>query len=727
MRVLITGGYGFIGSSVAERFYKEGHKIYILDDLSTGRKENISFNHKAWILDIADSKCEEIFKANQFDVVIHLAAQVEVGKSFEDPVQDAKQNIIGLMNMLELSSKYNVSKFLFASSAAVYADHCQQPIPEEAPLSPQSPYGLNKLAGEYYTEKWNELFGLDTLVLRFSNVYGPGQSAKGESGVISCFLNNIMKDEPLTVYGDGTQTRDFIYVSDVAEAIYRSVLSNIKGIFNLSSKTKTSVNELIATIQTFTDIKEVNYLAPKQGDIKDSCLDHSKLTEEIDWMPKYTIEMGMKNTFDWHRERKEESDPRSDQVSSRLFLSLKRSQYFPFFENLFLFVLFASLSQLLGQTVTPINPMLVYIFIIGMLLGKNQAFIAVLLASIHLISMNLSNGRELVSIFTDYGLLFQFAILLLVGLVSGYVIDRRRIREEALQDDLDELKEKYEFLESIHHDTKQNQVRLQQQIFQTEDSVGKVFEVISSLDSLESVEVISGAVKAVEKLMNVDKVALYHVNESQQFLRLAGKSGGKGFEVPRSISVMNHPLYKELISKKKVIMNHEWENEALVMAAPVISGEKVIAVIELHEPRFDSLTLHYENLFTVISRLISSALSRGYEYETATYSQRYISGSRILKPDVFKKLIQKREKMKEEMNIPFSLLVIPWVPELKQLIEKISSQLRDTDFLGSDEEGKLFILLSNSTKMEVDIVVDRLKRQEIEVEKVNGKGMHQHV
>ena len=240
-------------------------------------------------------------------------------------------------------------------------------------------------------------------------------------------------------------------------------------------------------------------------------------------------------------------------------------------------------------------------------------------------------------------------------------------------------------------------------------------------------EVISGAVKAVEKLMNVDKVALYHVNESQQFLRLAGKSGGKGFEVPRSISVMNHPFHKELISKKKVIMNHEWENEALVMAVPIIDSEKVIAVIELHEPRFDSFTLHYQNLFTVISRLIPSPLSRGYEYETATYNQRHIGGSRILKPDVFMKLIQKRENMKEEMNIPFSLLEILWVPELKQVIEKVSSQLRDTDFIGSDEEGKLFILLSNSTEMEVDIVVERLQRLQIEVEKVNGEGMHQHV
>ncbi|MEO2073948.1 MAG: NAD-dependent epimerase/dehydratase family protein [Bacillus sp. (in: firmicutes)] len=299
MRVLITGGYGFIGSFVAEKFHNEGHEVYIIDNLSSGNKENVQFKHTFYQLNVEDQLCEEIFHANQFELVIHLAAQVNVGTSMENPYLDSQSNILGLVNMLQLANKYGVKKVMFASSAAVYGLNENIPLKEDALCDPLSPYGINKWVGELYCQKWNEVFGVATLCYRFSNVYGPKQGTVGEGGVISIFINNVLEGLPIQVFGDGEQTRDFIYVEDVANAIYRGVEYDLKGVYNLSTNTETSVNEFINTLENLADVKEVVYKEPKQGDIKFSRLDNTKIKQELNWVPFHNFEEGLIKTYDW--------------------------------------------------------------------------------------------------------------------------------------------------------------------------------------------------------------------------------------------------------------------------------------------------------------------------------------------------------------------------------------------------------------------------------------------
>jgi len=183
MKVLITGGYGFIGSHVGERFHQEGYDVFILDNLSTGKKGNVSFKHKGYVLFVEDRKCEEIFKANRFDVVIHLAAQNSVARSFENPLLDAETNIAGLVNMLDLSARYGVKKFLYASSAAVYGPQTQLPITEEAGCHPISPYGISKAAGELYCAQWEDAHNYRLSVSDFPMYMVPGKMdwARAES------------------------------------------------------------------------------------------------------------------------------------------------------------------------------------------------------------------------------------------------------------------------------------------------------------------------------------------------------------------------------------------------------------------------------------------------------------------------------------------------------------------------------------------------------------------
>ncbi|MGO4108810.1 NAD-dependent epimerase/dehydratase family protein [Paenibacillus sp. YAF4_2] len=299
MKILITGGYGFIGSFVAEKFFKEGHEVIIIDNMSSGNVTNCPFRHTSYIADVESTVCESIFQNHEIDVVIHLAAQINVVTSMENPYADTKSNILGLTNILQLSVKHKVKKFIFASSAAVYGLNDQIPLSEEIPCQPVSPYGINKLLGEYYCTKWNELYELNTLCFRFANVYGPRQGSVGEGGVVSIFMERLRDGKELVVYGDGGQTRDFVYVEDVADVIYMGSLSQQTGIMNLSTNTENSVNQLIEILTSMQPAATVVTKETRYGDIYRSRLDNSLLKQSLSWVPKFSLEEGLQRTFAW--------------------------------------------------------------------------------------------------------------------------------------------------------------------------------------------------------------------------------------------------------------------------------------------------------------------------------------------------------------------------------------------------------------------------------------------
>ncbi|WP_107947261.1 NAD-dependent epimerase/dehydratase family protein [Lysinibacillus parviboronicapiens] len=297
MNVLVTGGYGFIGSAVARRFFEEGAKIYIIDNLSTGHLRNIDFEHKSYLLNVEDEVCEHFFKEVAFDVVIHCAAQTSVQNSMHEPVKDILTNIVGLSQMLFLSSKYKVKHFVFASSAAVYGDSHYPPLDENDISEPVSMYGLNKSIGETYCEKWQRDYHLPTLIYRFANVFGPSQSMQGEAAVIPSMLKSIIEGKPFTIYGEGEQSRDFIYVDDIADAIYAGVEVGLKGTYNVSTNEAWSIHQVILLLQHLNHPLEIQYAPSREGDIEHSFLNNEKLAKAIGWRPKISFAEGIERTL----------------------------------------------------------------------------------------------------------------------------------------------------------------------------------------------------------------------------------------------------------------------------------------------------------------------------------------------------------------------------------------------------------------------------------------------
>lgn len=293
MKVLVTGAAGFIGSHVVQALLERQFSVIAVDNLATGRRSNVSPKAQFYEIDITSDDLEYIFKIEQPDYVIHLAAQSSVLVSMEKPVEDCKVNLLGTLNILRFSNKYGIKRCAFASTAAVYGNPSTLPVAESAKLSPISFYALSKLSAERYAQLYDNLFGFKSCILRFSNVYGPLQAG----GVVTSILNSLIEGKNPIIF-DGNQTRDFIYVKDVAEACIHSLLSDKTGVFNISSSTEISIQKVYEEISKLTGIKlEPIYKALREGEIEKSVLSNTKAILSLGWSPTYSLVDGLNETI----------------------------------------------------------------------------------------------------------------------------------------------------------------------------------------------------------------------------------------------------------------------------------------------------------------------------------------------------------------------------------------------------------------------------------------------
>lgn len=302
-KVCITGGAGFIGSHVAENFKRLGDEVFVIDDLSSGSKENLPPDVKLYELDIRDSKCKEVLANENPDIIIHTAAQVSVSRSMNNPKEDADINIIGILNLISAFPPEKLPYFVFISTGgAMYGEQEEFPATEEHPENPTSFYGLSKKVSELYLELWQTNFGLNYSVLRLANVYGPKQNPHGEAGVVAIFYDRLLQDEEATIYGDGKQTRDYVFVEDVAWAIELAVKRKVNGVFNIGTGIETDVNTLYEHIVDILAIdKEANYANERAGEQKRSCISANKAETFFEWKPRCEFKKGLSITGDWFK------------------------------------------------------------------------------------------------------------------------------------------------------------------------------------------------------------------------------------------------------------------------------------------------------------------------------------------------------------------------------------------------------------------------------------------
>jgi UDP-glucose 4-epimerase len=303
MKVLVTGGAGFIGSHVADRLLSAGHEVVILDDLSTGHVEHLNPAARFYQMDIQSPWLDELFKIERPEAVLHEAAQASVRRSVEDPGFDASVNVLGTVTLLQASVRHGVRRFLFASTGgALYGDADVIPTPEDYPTLPVSPYGASKLATEVYLRTFHALHGLSYAALRYANVYGPRQDPHGEAGVVAIFARRLLSGETARINGDGKQTRDFVYVGDVSEANARALTSDAVGSFNVGTGVETDINTIFQLLKRLAGNNQAEVHGPPMpGEQRRSVIDARKIEKVMGWRPQTSLEAGLDATVRYFR------------------------------------------------------------------------------------------------------------------------------------------------------------------------------------------------------------------------------------------------------------------------------------------------------------------------------------------------------------------------------------------------------------------------------------------
>jgi UDP-glucose 4-epimerase len=303
MRVLVTGGAGFIGSHVVDRLVAAGHTVSVVDDLSTGLAANVNPRATLHKCDITTAELPQIVESTRPQAVVHLAAQAAVPRSVEDPLFDASVNVLGTINLLESCRRMGTERVVYVSTGgAAYGDTDVLPTPEEHPTRATSPYGVSKVAAERYLECFAGLASMAGLTLRLANVYGPRQRPDGEAGVVAIFAQRLLAGQRCTVYGDGEQTRDYVYVADVAEAAEIALTSGATGVVNISTGRETSVNALHRHVAAAIGVeREPEYAAPRPGEVRRSVLANARARALLGWEPRHPLERGIGATLEWMR------------------------------------------------------------------------------------------------------------------------------------------------------------------------------------------------------------------------------------------------------------------------------------------------------------------------------------------------------------------------------------------------------------------------------------------
>lgn len=299
MRVLVTGGAGFIGSHVAERLLSDGHQVTVIDNLSTGRQALVPPAAVLHVCDLRSPRLDAVFAEARPEAVVHVAAQASVARSVADPLLDASVNILGTVALLGGCQRWGVRRVLYTSTGgAAYGDTETVPTPEEHPATPASPYGVSKIAAESYLDCWSGLTGVPTLTLRLANVYGPRQSPLGEAGVIAIFTYRLLRGHACLVNGDGKQTRDYVYVGDVAEAVATGLArADVRGVVNIGTGLETSVNDLYRRLVRVVGVDRAATHGPaKAGEQRRSALDASRAKRLLGWISAVSLDEGLDRT-----------------------------------------------------------------------------------------------------------------------------------------------------------------------------------------------------------------------------------------------------------------------------------------------------------------------------------------------------------------------------------------------------------------------------------------------
>lgn len=670
MKALIVGGCGFIGSNVADRLYKEGYDIYIIDNLCQGKKNNVKVKHKLYKLDSKDPNCENVYKDNKFDVVVYLPDVTNEG-------------VEGLKDSLQYSSINVVKKFVYVSTTELYKK-CDEVINEEVEVDPLNTKYIDILVAEEYCKMYDKKFVMDVSILRTSTIYGPRENKNDESGIIHKILSsNITLNKEAIVknkFKELLADKDCIYIDDLVDAICKVVEKDTSSILNISS----------------------GYL-----------YSNDKAKKELGWNLKYNIDEGINKTYRWIRNNEKyyhenkEKKKKSSILAAANFIK-------PYIENIVLCVAMYFLTRFFAEHLIDINIDLniIYIMIMAITYGIGQAVLSTVFATVTNLLLAVEGGKSLVLVIYDKKTFITAIMYLCVALTLGYVVDKKNAYIKEVKNRLEKGNEKFKFLDSMYKDIREEKKKIEEQVTMKEDSFAKLYAISEKLNSLYIEEVYDEAVNVVSDVMKNDEVSIYIFPKDKEYLRLISKSKGLDENIKKSIKVSDYCNLEKALNNKELFINSDMYKNIPTMMMPIVVKEEVIGFVALSNVKFEELTLNNETLFKITTKLVTGALSRAYKYEKAIINEKYIKGTEVLTPEYFRRVIEEKNNIgNKEENV---LIKVE-----NNDFTKVKNSVRSIDYIGINDKEELFIFVTNTKEEEAALIIERLGKNDLDAAIIN--------
>ena len=661
-KVLLAGSQVFWQENLQRLFAKEGWDFYVLTEDFPAP--------------------EEVFRIHNVPVVLYML----------DFRQEAGVWAPELNRLLAMCRSHEVRHFYLV---AVRADS-----QEEAVLA-------ERIAAAWRGGE------MSVSILRLPEVYGPGASP--EDGLATDWLEASARGENRPGFIDPEGKREFLHADDGAYAVFRAVSREFAGdALNIATGQPVTAGELARAVSNATG-KPLGFTAG-EATFDESWPSEGDNPSEIGWRPRYSLQEGLASAC---RERQEAAEVRrrADRRASRLQqVRQLKEKLVPYLENIAGALLMAVIAYFQGGTT--VNPAIyfdmnfVYIGAMGLLYGKSQSLVAMVFSSVILLGVLLREGANAVALMYMPEHLLHFVAYLFVAVLSGYFADARAFERQSAKWHEEQAQERYSFLRSLYDECVVVKDRLYRQIVNSDDSIGRLYRIIRSLDSVATENIFTQAAGVTAQVMGVENIAVYVLSKDGYYLRQKVRMGRVAFQQPRSLKVQNHAYLKNLIEEKRIYVNRELVKDTPDLAAPILYEGTVIGVVELFGLDFQQWSLYHQNLFSIAMRLISASMGRAYQYEAEAQEKRYYSGTRILRSEAFREILQElEERRKLQGEMPLGILKLARESRSFEELDAIcSSMIRNEDFLG-EYRGEFYILLPDADENVCAMVQDRLARE----------------
>lgn len=714
MKVLYIGSSDRFAMSIISRFSKEEILVHVLGDEDFAKETKPKLPYKFYKCTLNSNKLRDAVKNINPDIVVY-SNQIYTNKIYIDN-DYANRYLYDTLCVLNVAKEFGIKKFIMISSDEVYCENIVG-ITEEVAVNPKSLRGIICRQAEDLCLQFNALYQLNILIYRIGPLYGYGIDET--AGDLMALAIKSSSDMDFTKYPwlNVKSKRSIIHVNDVSDAILRGLSFTPKSIYNLSGNEGLSFADIVNIINN----KSKDVLEDDLGSDKKLILDCKSIKNDLEWVPLYDIKRGIDSSYGIYENASRDKSIKKASKVKRLLEYRNTYQALLSVENVIMFLFAAILTltfdnhHLFGN----IDFMFIYILSISLLNGTKQSILSVVLASSLYIYRHLSEGASLISVVIKIDSILMLAQYLVIGVLVGYSVEHLRNMISQKQNEIEYLASEYEELKEINLDNIRIKHEYEKRLIDYKDSLPRLYTIVNKLDSLNIEKVFPSAIKVVQETMGVENVAIYLATPKSSHLRLVVTSNKDAAFGGKSLNLgVNQKMNSKLL-QGELFLGDYWNGEPS-MAMPVLNKGHLAAVIILNKIPFEKQTLYYSNLFRTVVALISIAILRAYDFERITRGQNYIDGTEILKPKAFMELLNIKD---EAFNAKLSEYTLVHIKKdrlsAKEIYDVVGSKLRETDYLGSDTSGELYVLLSNTSRDEASVAINRLENLGVEA-KVSG-------